>query len=468
MRRVRRLVIGLLVVGAVSGSRAQGDWVILDGIDVTGNVKTNREVVLRELPFRIGDTLLLDMLPERLLEGEQAVMNTGLFSTAAITYQNWKGSEQRMVLRVEVTEGWYIYPVPLFELADRNFNVWWTEQNRSLQRINFGLAFLHLNFTGWRDKLSLKVKYGYTRNYSFSYSYPYLNRQRTLGISTDFGYRRNREVNYLSNGNRQEFYRDEDKFVYTRLGGALGLHWRPRQYASHNVYLGYHRNHIDSVIARELNPDFFLHGREYQRFFDLTYSFDYDKRDIRAYAWKGYRIGGKLQKDGLGIYGDRNGLTAEFWYEKYLPLGSRWSLATQARAKYSLIRKRQPFNDYQAFGFGQNTLPGYEYYVIDGQDMALLKSSMRFRFFDGKITFGRYLPESFRKMPLRMAFALHGGTAYVADPFTGSRSVLANRLLGSVGVGLDIVLYYDKVFQVQYSMNHLGERGLYLSFDSNL
>ena len=25
-------------------------------------------------------------------------------------------------------ENWYIFPIPKFELADRNFNVWWKEQ----------------------------------------------------------------------------------------------------------------------------------------------------------------------------------------------------------------------------------------------------------------------------------------------------------------------------------------------------
>lgn len=47
---------------------------------------------------------------------------------------------------IEVQENWYLYPNIIFELADRNFNVWWNEYDRSFKRINFGLGAQHVNF----------------------------------------------------------------------------------------------------------------------------------------------------------------------------------------------------------------------------------------------------------------------------------------------------------------------------------
>ncbi len=447
----------------------QGSWVILEGIEITGNDKTRPEVITRELPFRVGDTLLLSELPDLIQEGKQQVMNTSLFNSAIISYQEWDGKSQSIRLSIEVVEGWYIFPLPIFELADRNFNVWWTEQNRSLQRVNFGMEFSHLNFSGWRDRIKLKIKYGYTRTYSISYSLPYINKAQTLGMRFNFGLRRNREINYATFGNKQEFFRDEDNFVYQRLGVGLGLSFRPKQYAQHNLYLGFRRNRIDTVISNELNPEFFLDGRQQQRYFDLAYEYSYDKRDVRAYAWSGYNYGGVLEKDGLGFFDDRSGLTAFAWYQKFFPIGKKFNFSAEVRGKYSFIRKRQPFNDYRALGFGAYTLPGYEFYVVDGQDMIMFKPSFRFRFLDSKITFGKIMPlEAFRQMPVRLHLGLIGGVGYVSDPFTAENNLMANRQLWSAGISFDIVLYYDKVFQIQYSMNHLKERGIYLHFDTNL
>jgi hypothetical protein len=45
----------------------------------------------------------------------------------------------RLILLVDVNERWYTFPVPIFELSDRNFNEWWQNYNHDFRRVNYGL-----------------------------------------------------------------------------------------------------------------------------------------------------------------------------------------------------------------------------------------------------------------------------------------------------------------------------------------
>ena len=66
------------------------------------------------------------------------------------------------------------------------------------------------------------------------------------------------------------------------------------------------------------------------------------------------------------------------------------------------------------------------------------------------------------RIPIRLmsrAF-LHGG--YVHDPQVSLGGRLANEWQYSGGLGLDILLFYDLLFRLEYSVNRFGENGLFL------
>ncbi|MBX2874412.1 MAG: BamA/TamA family outer membrane protein [Saprospiraceae bacterium] len=456
-------------LGAIEGM-AQSDIVYIENITMEGNQRTRDEIILRELKFRAGDTISVSHLERVLEESEQLVMNTGMFNSANITIKNWRGADNHVHLHLELVETWYIYPVPIFELADRNFNVWWVDQNHSLQRINFGMEFTHLNFTGQRDRIKLTAKYGYTRSYAMKYTLPFINKSQTLGVNADISFSRNRELNYASIDNKQSFYKDEDnKFLYQRFRTSIGFPYRPGYHLVHDLNLLYQQNWIDKFVAQELNPDFFLEGRNLQRSFSLTYRFEYDWRDVRAYPIKGNYFNMELRKVGLGFFKDRDALDAQLQYHHYFPLSDKWSAGVKIGAKASFIRKEQPFNDYRAFGFGQNNLYGYELYVVNGMDMGLSRGFLRYRLFQKDVNFGKWVPiPAFRKMPIKVYFSLNQGAGYINDPYTGEINPFSNRMLFGGGVGLDVILYYDKVLQIQYSYNHLWEKGVFLHFSANI
>lgn len=449
---------------------AQSDLVFIDQITMEGNDQTREEIILRELKFRVGDTIAISRLDQVLEESEQLVMNTGLFNSANITIKNWRGVDNHVHLHLVLAETWYIYPVPIFELADRNFNVWWVEQNHSLQRINFGIEFTHLNFTGQKDRIKLTAKYGYTRSYSMNYTLPYINKSQTLGVSAKVSFARNREINYASVDNKQSFYKDEDaKFLYQRFVAGMVFSYRPGFHLFHDLDISYRQNWIDEIIAEELNPDFFLEGRKLQRALSMTYRFAYDRRDVRAYPLQGSYFTAEAQKVGIGFFGDQDALNLHLRYNYYHPISEKWSSGFRLGSKFSFIRKRQPFNDYRALGYSQNNLYGYEFYIVNGMDMGIGRGFLRYQLLQKNIEFGKIVPiPAFRKMPVKVYLSLNQGAGYINDPFTKDVNPFANRLLWGGGIGLDIVLFYDKVFQIQYSYNHLWEKGVFLHFSANI
>jgi outer membrane protein assembly factor BamA len=447
------------------------DRVYIDSISVVGNEKTKAAIILREMSLREGDTLQVKHLSDAIEQSEQMILNTGLFNRASISFKAWEGATGRVHLLVTVEETWFVYPIPIFELADRNFNVWWVEQNRSLKRTNYGMDFAHINVSGRNDRLKASLKYGYTRRYSLSYSLPYINKARTLGLSTDVSFLRNREVNYQTIENKQAFFIREDAFMLDRFQAKMGAIYRPGIQTYHRFDLRYHQNRVGDEVAQDLNPRFFLNGRHLQRFFALSYRFFYENRDVAPYPWEGSFLEAELEKQGIGVWGERDGMTLSAAYGHYFPFGERWSLGMQARGKYSLIRSPQPYRENRGIGFGKNNLRGFEYYIIDGLDMGMLKSSLKFRFWDNRIHFGKLMPiDAFRTMPFRLHLTFNSDFGYVNSPHSSVElnNFLDNRLLWGGGIGLDIVLFYDKVIQIEYSVNDLLENGLFLHLSMNI
>lgn len=447
----------------------QADHVVVRKIIIEGNKKTRSDVILREITFGVGDSISKATLSDALTESELLLLNTGLFVEVKILFKNWVGSTDEVDLQILVKETLYIYPIPIFELADRNFNVWWVDQKRSLERVNYGVAFAHTNLTGNRDKLELVSKFGYTRNFSLKYDMPYLTKNKKFGGIFDVAYFQNKEVNYLTEENKQVFYREENNFVYQRFRGKLGISFRPRLRGLHEFEFRYHQNKLASAIATDLNPGFFLEGRDFQRFFALQYRYSYDGRNIRYYPLSGFYFSAQLEKAGLGIMNDRNALTLNLRYDKYFKFSKKWSTSIQTRAKLSIIREQQPYNDNRAIGFDRNDINGYELYIVDGLDLGIIRTSLRYLLLNKAVNFGKLMPiEAFKYMPLKVYFAVNNDFGIANDPFFQTRNSFSNRLLWGRGIGLDLILFYDKVISLEYSWNHLNERGFFVHLNLNV
>lgn len=442
-------------------------FVYIDSITMEGNRKTRPALILRELEFAPGDSLSTANLAATLERNGLRLMNLGIFNTARINVRRWDANN-RVVLHITLIETWYLYPVPLFELADRNFNVWWTEFKRSLKRVNYGIDWNQLNLTGNADVLKFKTQFGYSNRYSVQYRRPNINRKQTIGFEAGISYSRAHEVAYATEGNKLRFHVNPGIWQITQFAAGGSVSWRPGLFATHRFTAEYRATKITDSIATYFNPNFFLNGDTRQRHLSLLYNLVFDYRDIRPYPLDGWLFAAELRHNGL-LPGDNLRLFRAYAeFAKYFPFWEkRLSFETVLRGRTSIPRCRPPYYNNQALGYGGSFVRGYEYYVADGLDFALLKTAAHIQLFNRTYHLGKYMPlDAFRNFPLKIYLALNSDLGYANDPWYTAQNPLSNRLLWGYGFGLDVVAYYDKTLRLEWSWNDKGESGFFLRINT--
>lgn len=454
------LVMSYMPVLAMSQS---GEYFVVDKVLYQGNRTTAEKVINNELNTLPGDTVWVAELNRTIEQNEKRLLSTGLFTLASLEVKNWKITEQKADILVAVQENWYIYPSFIFELADRNFNVWWTEQNRDFGRVNYGLSLDHINLTGHRDKLKVKLQRGYTHKYEANYSYPYVG--KNWGMNGEIFYSTNKEIGYVTVGNKTIFRRATDERVLLRrFRTGLGANYRPTVYHFHTARLEYHHNSIDDIVANDYNPNYFLAGEQDLRFFLFRYDFTLDKRLFTLYPEGGYSLAASVVKEGLGVFDDFNNLSISLTAEQYYSLTDRWIVGGRVKGKVNLIRNTVAFANNTGLGYGDDLVRGYELYVVDGTDWLLAKTNVRWQLYNKLHQLGRYmvLPQ-LRQMPVRVYLRANIEAGYVNEPTYIATNTLNNRVLIGYGPALDIILWNTALASIEYSFNHLGESALFLT-----
>lgn len=107
-------------------------------------------------------------------------------------------------------------------------------------------------------------------------------------------------------------------------------------------------------------------------------------------------------------------------------------------------------------------MQGFEYYVIDGVAGGYLKAAVtrelfRFHIRRPSLKKGKEFPE----IPFRIYGRVFGNTGYVHQPDYGTNR-LSNKMLYSGGIGLDLLLFNNFTFRLDWSFNSLGQNGLFL------
>lgn len=439
---------------------AQKEYVIITNISISGNKITKQHIILRELLFENSDTIPVNKLEELIKKSEQNLKNTSLFNEVKIEAKNW--AVDKITVYIELKERWYTWPNPIFNLSDRNFNEWWVNQNRNLNRIDYGIYFVRFNFRGRNETLKFHIQDGYTERFAITYDIPYLNKKQTTGITFFTSFSRNREVAYKTFENKQQFYKDPDKYIHKKFYSGIKYYFRKEIHNKHKMELAYFNNLVDDKIA-EINPDYFLNSKTHQQYITLNYEFTIDYRDIISYPLKGYYFESEIKKLGIGIFKDVDLWNVYLTYRKYFQLHKRIFAATGSSTEFYGFGKHH-YADIKALGY-RSYVRGYEYYVIDGQFYFLTKGCLKYELLPQKKANFRQFPfEQFRTVPLSIYANLYADYSYVIDNYYYENNGLANTSLIGYGLGLDFVSFYDKILRIEYSINKLGEKGLYLHF----
>lgn len=429
-------------------------------IEVVGNKKTKTALILREIQFKPGDSLPLAHLTQTLALAHDQVYNTTLFNEVTIAPIPI-GASQIDVL-VTVKERWYLYPIPQFQPIDRNLNEWLVKYKGDLSRVNYGIKLVDYNLTGRRDVLRIYLLDGYTRNIAFSYSQPFSSEALTSGFVVGAGYAQSREIAYqTSYNNKLQFY-SNGHFVRSSWVFSAGYSIRKAIKTRHIFSATYTIAQInDSIVLPKYNPNYFQNASKAQSFIELSYNYRYSQVNNVAYPLTGVNAFATLSKRGLGFSGNLNLLAFEGSYARYHDFSKKWYGSLQWTGKIKLPFD-QPYFNQRGIGYGDATLRGLEYYVVDAAAYMVLKSTLK------KQIAAFRLPA-----PIRSSYVPHIPFTIFAKAFADLGygynhqkypSYLGNKLLYTGGVGIDMVSLYDFHLKMEYSLNQLGQNGLFLQF----
>lgn len=427
-------------------------------IKITGNRKTKNYIILREIPFKPGDSLIISTLLDTLEQTRYQVYNLNLFSEVVITPEIISAFECNV--NVTVREKWFVYPTPQFQLIDRNFNEWLKTYNADFERVVYGVKFAHYNFSGRGDQLRIFFLNGYSRNVSFSYDAPFSNRKLTEGFKVSGGYTQNREIVYKTSDSNTLLLFRKPGFVRNNLIFSLSYQSRKGFFKRTSYTVTYtYVNVNDSVIDPKYNPQYFNSKKSSLGILDFHFSLGYTNVDNINYPLKGKIYGFNIQKRGLGLTGGINMLSLSGTSSRFFIHKKKWYSAAQAYTKVILPFKQSYINQ-RSIGYSDFYLRGLEFYVIDGVAAAVVKYTLKRRLFGFNIP----VPFRIRAIP-RIPFAFFAksyadaGYSYIKKE---NDTRLNNRLLYTAGFGVDILTLYDAAINLEYSFNQLGENGLFL------
>lgn len=458
-----RLLLLFALLFPVSVAAQDSLYSVVSTIIISGNEQTKVPIILRELTFTEGDTLPADKVAAEMERSRQNLINTSLFNTVSVGLVCMPGDTNCKVVVVEVTERWYTWPTPLFEVAEPNINTWW-RNGHNLARASIGGYLIRNNFRGRRETVSLKVRVGYAPQLGVAYQIPYLNKKQTVGLGFSAGYAQVREVAFATRQNKLVFYKDENRPLRTEASAAAALVWRRGLYLRQNFELRYTDLRIADTV-RTLAADYIVGNNLRMPYFSFSWRLIYDNRDYRPYPNTGKYIELEAGRIGFGGRGNESPDVTLFvaGYRQYFQLSKRWFASAMARFRI-MPGGVQPYYLRRAMGTSVY-VRGYQYYVIDGQNYALLKAAVRYKLLPQyTFRFPWFPMEKFNTIPLTIYTGVFADAGYVEDRNRNAtdRNVLGNTWQRGIGAGVDFVTYYDLVFRAEYTLNHFGEHGLYL------
>jgi outer membrane protein assembly factor BamA len=432
---------------------------LVSSISIRGNTITNKKIILRELPFKIGDTLDSLNLPDLAIRCKANLHNTHLFNFITVNHII-NGNQVEWYIVVE--ERWYIWPFPILEYEDRNLSSF--IKNADLSRVNYGAYIKVDNFRGMREQIKLRLISGHRKQVTLQYITQNLDRDKRHGLSAWISYYTKHEVNYASNNNKPLYFKSDNGPARQVFFADLTYHFRPKHYWYHALTVGtLHAKASDALVA--LNPNYL--GDENTTFWynHITYEATLDKRNSKIFPLGGYLFRSELSRQGFSKQESLN-----HWYLR-LTGGLYGKLANRVFAGSDVMfrastQTNSPYFLNEAIGY-VDFIRGYEHYVTNGSTYYINKNSLKFELLPTKVINLPLIPEGkLKKAHLAIYWSLFADTGYVKPDAPLPSNSLEGKMIFGYGTGLYIVAYYDIVFRVEYSFNGFGESGFFFHFGS--
>lgn len=447
----------LFIAFLLAFSVGKAQKVVVDAILVEGVEKTRQQVILRELPFSLGDSLELDKLDKHAKKAQNNTYNLSLFTNVKVKH-SVKGD--LVAFTISVKERWYIIPQPYLSLEERTFNEWW--EDKDLDRLVYGLGVYWQNFSGWNDNIFVYAQGGYSRRVTLQYSRPFLFPKARIDGSFGFRYVNNKEIGYSTRNGILQLARlnDEPMRKIYDLFGQFAKRFSAREKLFVTFQYSYF-NPNDSITF--FNDRYLTNASSTEYYPSIGLSYINDQRDLYSFPLDGYKYEAKFRMSGFPVGSTASFGKLQLGFAHHIPVGKRFNFSYGSQ-NFFLFGRKVPYFDKYFIGFG-SFLRGYEPYVIDGSFINLTKAEWKFAIIPRKIVHVKQIPlRKFQDFPIGLYISGYADFGYVHDnTFNNQDNYLKDRPLLGYGIGVNFISMYDWLLRVEYSFNHLGGRGLYLS-----
>ncbi|WP_299758997.1 BamA/TamA family outer membrane protein [uncultured Pontibacter sp.] len=425
-------------------------------ISLTGNEITKSQVMLRELTFSPGDTIRTEELELLLQENQKRLFNLRLFHHVNYTYTCADGQVQ---VTYEVQERFYLYPIPIFDFADRNFNAWLEKKDWS--RIDYGINLTRRNFRGRNEEVRVRVQRGFNKRLELAYRIPYVWRKYNLGADFSVSDYRSRTISYTNLNNKQRFFEQQNGMPIKRAAVSAALVHRQDVQRQAGLRLSYYNEQISDSVTF-LNPEYYRNEQQERQYLRVELYKVINLRNNFSYPTAGsYFEAGLAQTLFMASSGSPY-TTARAKYVQYMPLSDKYTYMAGAEGQLRLAGKHA-FADNIALGY-RSYVRGYELYVVGGQHYGLFKQGLTRQLLDIKSIKLTFIDNpKFNSVPLALYLNAFTDAGYVVDEVFEQQNPLTNRLLLGSGLGLHAVTFYDIVLRLEYTLNREGDKGLYFS-----
>lgn len=390
----------------------------ISDIKVIGNAITNENVILREMQIKTGSFASDELMKY----DESRILSLGLFSQANLMLVPVDTTYQLVVL---VQEAWYIWPIPIVEVRDRDW-----------KKLSYGLGLSVRNLTGMNETLFIGGALGYDPWISMDYTHPWIHEKLHLTMQgkTSFITRKNKSQRSFVNNNN---YNEDVFFSEVNFGKRFGI------FHEVNLLAGFHYVKV---------PEYF-HGRTISnsgidRNIFAAVKYRYDSRDFNVYPTDGTYFGFVYQKQGLGESKINYHITAydlrKYFSLKPIVIGFR-------NAVRSVFGSDVPNYSNSFFGYDER-IRGRYYDYFEGHTSVIANIELRYPFLRNQIVAFDVplIPKELLtyNILLDVHFFFDGGIIWFNE-----QNWKKQKFLKGFGTGLSLVILPYKTLRLDFGMD---------------
>ncbi|MFH1197614.1 MAG: POTRA domain-containing protein [bacterium] len=397
----------------------------VDSIKITGNDTTEDYIILRELTFAIGDTInqkSVDFNKER-------IFSLRIFNDVNFIPQ---ANDSLNILEINVSESWYIYPVPFFYYKNNDFN-------KSI----YGLDFKYKNFRGRNETLILNFSFGFDPSISLNYISPAFDYENEISLSSSFTIRKS------SNKSSRALKLYGEDFNYNTYSGQIQIGKRLNPFNS--IYSYFHFQYIQGPENPELGIT--ASGEQIDRIYSLGFIYVYDTRDLAQFPKEGTYASVLYTHKGFGI----NNINYNLSYvdfRKYRLILDTFTSKFRLYGRHS-FGKLIPFYDYSYLGYDE-FVRGHSDESREGNNSFIASVEIAYPIIkDWEISLDLpLLPKRLTTARIDIHINIFGDTGFT---FENDEKVALNNFNSGYGWGLSILFLPHNALRFEYALNEFGK-----------